>query len=94
MQKLDDATDVVALLTIHSVNRPWILYEAGVAKGKLAASDRVFGIALGVSLAHPSASASGSAGRGGSAPGSGIPSNSCCAAQGPKEGAISSSSPR
>lgn len=50
MQKLDDATDVVALLTTHSVNRPWILYEAGVAKGKLAASDRVFGIALGVSL--------------------------------------------
>lgn len=50
MQKLDDATDVVALLTTHSVNRPWILYEAGVAKGKLAASDRVLGIALGVSL--------------------------------------------
>src|SRR3989338_7634283 len=25
MQKLDDATDVVALLTTHSVNRPWIL---------------------------------------------------------------------
>jgi hypothetical protein len=50
MQKLDDATDVVALLTAHSVNRPWILYEAGVAKGKLAANDRVFGIALGVTL--------------------------------------------
>ncbi|MEQ1871611.1 MAG: toll/interleukin-1 receptor domain-containing protein [Vicinamibacterales bacterium] len=39
MQKLDDATDVVALLTSHSVNRPWILYEAGVAKGKLTAND-------------------------------------------------------
>lgn len=50
MQKLDDATDVVALLTTHSVNRPWILYEAGVAKGKLTANDRVLGIALGVSL--------------------------------------------
>src|SRR5688572_7145468 len=50
MQKLDDATDVVALLTAHSVNRPWLLYEAGVAKGKLAANDRVFGIALGISL--------------------------------------------
>jgi hypothetical protein len=50
MQKLDDATDVVALLTTHSVNRPWILYEAGVAKGKLSANDRVLGIALGVSL--------------------------------------------
>jgi hypothetical protein len=50
MQKLDDATDVVALLTNHSVNRPWILYEAGVAKGKLSANDRVLGIALGVTL--------------------------------------------
>ena len=50
MQKLDDATDVVALLTTHSVNRPWILYEAGVAKGKLTASDSVLGIALGISL--------------------------------------------
>jgi hypothetical protein len=50
MQKLDDATDVVALLTAHSINRPWILYEAGVAKGKLSANDRVLGIALGVTL--------------------------------------------
>jgi hypothetical protein len=50
MQKLDDATDVVALLTTHSINRPWILYEAGVAKGKLSANDSVLGIALGVSL--------------------------------------------
>src|SRR5260370_22111584 len=50
MQKLDDATDVVALLTAHSINRPWILYEAGVAKGKLGANERVFGIALGVTL--------------------------------------------
>jgi hypothetical protein len=50
MQKLDDATDVVVLLTTNSVNRPWILYEAGVAKGKLTANGRVLGIALGVSL--------------------------------------------
>jgi TIR domain len=50
MDKLDDSTDVVALLTTHSVNRPWILYEAGVAKGKLSANDRVLGIALGISL--------------------------------------------
>ena len=50
MQKLDAATAVVALLTTHSVNRPWILYEAGVAKGKLPADDRVLGIALGISL--------------------------------------------
>jgi hypothetical protein len=50
MQKLDDATDVVALLTSRSLGRPWILYETGVAKGKLSATDRVFGIALGVTL--------------------------------------------
>lgn len=39
MQKLDDATDVVALLTARSINRPWILYETGVAKGKLTVSE-------------------------------------------------------
>jgi len=50
MQNLDNATDVVALLTARSINRPWILYETGVAKGKLSASDRVFGLALGVKL--------------------------------------------
>jgi len=50
MKNLDDATDVVALLTSRSINRPWILYETGVAKGKLKAGDRVFGIALGVTL--------------------------------------------
>lgn len=50
MQKLDTATDVVALLTTRSINRPWILYETGVAKGKLAINDRVFGIALGITL--------------------------------------------
>jgi hypothetical protein len=48
MNKLGDATDVVALLTQRSVDRPWILYEAGVAKGKLNAT--VFGIAIGVPL--------------------------------------------
>lgn len=50
MQKLDDATDVVALLTARSLNRPWILYETGVAKGKLSGDQRVLGIALGVTL--------------------------------------------
>ncbi len=50
MQKLDDATDVVALLTSRSINRPWILYETGVAKGKLNANESVSGIALGVTL--------------------------------------------
>jgi len=48
MTKLSDATDVVALLTQRSIDRPWILYEAGVAKGKL--NTTVFGIAIGVPL--------------------------------------------
>lgn len=48
MTKLGDATDVVALLTQRSIERPWILYEAGVAKGKL--NTTVFGIAIGVPL--------------------------------------------
>ena len=48
MSQLDEATDVVALLTAQSIDRPWILYEAGVAKGKLETT--VFGIALGVAL--------------------------------------------
>lgn len=48
MTKLGDATDVVALLTQNSLNRPWILYEAGVAKGKL--DTIVFGLAIGVPL--------------------------------------------
>lgn len=48
MSQLSDATDVVALLTKHSIDRPWILYEAGVAKGKL--DTNVLGIALGVPL--------------------------------------------
>lgn len=52
MKALDDATDVVALLTQHSIDRPWILYEAGVAKGKL--NTVVFGVALGVPLEHVS----------------------------------------
>lgn len=48
MEKIDEATDVVCLLTPHSVDRPWILYEAGVAKGKL--NTKVIGIALGIPL--------------------------------------------
>ena len=35
MKKLQEASDVVCLLTENSINRPWILFEAGVAKGKL-----------------------------------------------------------
>jgi hypothetical protein len=48
MVKISDATDVVALLTPNSVNRPWILYEAGVAKGKL--DKPVFGVVVGVAF--------------------------------------------
>lgn len=48
MEKLDSASDVVCLLTERSLERPWILYEAGVAKGKL--ETPVFGIALGIPL--------------------------------------------
>jgi hypothetical protein len=48
MKKLDDASDIVCLLTQSSIDRPWILYEAGVAKGKL--STAVLGIALGIPL--------------------------------------------
>ena len=48
MEKLDDATDVVALLTPRSLNRPWILYESGVAKGKL--NTIVLGLAIGIPL--------------------------------------------
>ena len=35
MRNLESASDVVCLLTSRSLDRPWILYEAGVAKGKL-----------------------------------------------------------
>jgi len=48
MKNLDAASDVVCLLTQRSIDRPWILYEAGVAKGKLDTS--VYGIALGIPL--------------------------------------------
>jgi hypothetical protein len=48
MGKLSTASDIVCLLTPRSLDRPWILYEAGVAKGKLNSS--VYGIALGIPL--------------------------------------------
>ncbi len=34
VKNLKSASDVVCLLTQRSVDRPWILYEAGIAKGK------------------------------------------------------------
>ena len=48
MENLDKASDVVCLFTKQSLGRPWILFEAGVAKGKLATP--VHGLALGVTL--------------------------------------------
>jgi hypothetical protein len=48
MGKINDATDVVALLTANSIDRPWILYESGVAKGKL--DKPVFGVVVGVAF--------------------------------------------
>ena len=48
MEKIKASTDVVCLLTQHSVDRPWILYEAGVAKG--AVDKKVIGITLGIPI--------------------------------------------
>ena len=48
MKKLQDATDVVCLLTKNSLNRPWILFEAGVAKGKV--DTPILGVGIGIPL--------------------------------------------
>ncbi len=48
-QKLSSATDVVCLLTEDSINKPWILYEAGYAKRNLA-DTHVHGMAIGLGL--------------------------------------------
>lgn len=53
MTVLQSTSDVVCLFTERSLGRPWILFEAGVAKGKLGVP--VVGIALGVPLSHVSA---------------------------------------
>jgi len=50
MSKLTSSAGVVCLLTERSLHRPWILYEAGVAKGKL--DTPVYGIALGITLSQ------------------------------------------
>ena len=52
IKHIQDASDVVCLLTENSVNRPWILFEAGMAKGKLDTS--ILGVALGISLKNAS----------------------------------------
>jgi hypothetical protein len=48
MKKLQEASDVVCILTENSINRPWILFEAGVAKGKL--DTPILGLAIEVPL--------------------------------------------
>ncbi len=53
MTQLQSTSDVVCLFTERSLDRPWILFEAGVAKGKL--DTPVTGIALGVPLSRVSA---------------------------------------
>jgi len=53
MSQLGSASDVVCLLTPRSVDRPWILYEAGVAKGRL--DTPVHGVALGIPISKASA---------------------------------------
>jgi hypothetical protein len=50
MESLQSTSDVVCLFTERSLDRPWILFEAGVAKGRL--QTPVFGIALGIPLAR------------------------------------------
>lgn len=52
MAKLQSTSDVICLFSERSLDRPWILYEAGVAKGKL--NTPVLGIALGVPLSRVS----------------------------------------
>jgi hypothetical protein len=47
-KKLNEASDVVCLLTNHSIDRPWILYEAGIAIGK--SGTPLIGVALGIPL--------------------------------------------
>jgi len=53
MSQLQATSDVVCLFTERSLDRPWILFEAGVAKGKL--NSPVIGMALGVPLNRVSA---------------------------------------
>jgi hypothetical protein len=56
IDKLAEACDVVALLTQRSFERPWILFECGIARGKLDESRRretkIRGLALGIPLSR------------------------------------------
>lgn len=50
LAKLQTTSDCVCLFTERSLDRPWILFEAGVAKAKL--TTPVIGIAMGVPLSR------------------------------------------
>lgn len=52
IKNIQSASDVVCLLTAKSVDRPWILFEAGMAKGKL--ETPILGVALGIQLRNAS----------------------------------------
>lgn len=52
IKNIQEASDVVCLLTEKSIDRPWILFEAGMAKGKL--ETPILGLALGISLKQAS----------------------------------------
>jgi hypothetical protein len=52
MDKLQSTSDIVCLFTERSLERPWILFEAGVARGKM--NTKVIGLALGVPLSKVS----------------------------------------
>lgn len=56
IKKLAEAGDVVALLTQRSLERPWILFECGIARGKLDERGRqetkIKGLALGMPLSR------------------------------------------
>lgn len=49
---LQNSSDVVCLLTSNSLNRPWILFEAGMAKGKI--NTTILGLAIGIPLTNVS----------------------------------------
>lgn len=48
IEKVEKASDVVCLLTERSIHRPWLLYEAGMAKGKK--NSKVSGLVLGTDI--------------------------------------------
>jgi DNA-binding NarL/FixJ family response regulator len=48
MEQIHQSSDVVALLTGHSIDRPWILFETGYAKANF--DRQVFGIVFGLQM--------------------------------------------